>query len=217
MSLFILNQQNSVAARFLSQLRNVEVQNDSMRFRKNLQRIGEILAYEISKSFDYKTEEIQTPLATASCQNWKQKPVLINILRAGIPFFDGFLNYYDDVQCGFIGAYRVEGKNSHSININMEYVSFPEIDGKTLILADPMLATGKSLVESVEQLLKRGKPAFLHIAAVIASKPGIEYIQDKITIPFKLWVGDVDPMLNELSYIVPGLGDAGDLAYGPKL
>jgi uracil phosphoribosyltransferase len=216
-NLFILNQENSVAARFISQMRNIEVQHDSMRFRKNLQRVGEILAYEISKSFEYKTEEIQTPLAKASCSNWKHKPVLVNILRAGIPFFEGFLNYYDDVQCGFIGAYRVEGKHTQSIGINMEYVSFPEIDGKTLILADPMLATGKSLVESVEQLLKKGKPAFLHIAAIIASKPGIDYIQQKINIPFKLWVGDVDPELNESSYIVPGLGDAGDLAYGPKL
>lgn len=217
MEIFVLNDQPSIANEFVNQLRDIHIQKDSMRFRRNLERIGELLAFEISKTMEYEQKEIETPLTKTKGGFLKQQPVLINILRAGIPFFQGFHQIFDNAQCGFIGAYRKEGKGIEGLSINMEYFTLPDLNDRTVILADPMLATGKSLVESVHQMLKVGQPKIIHIAAVIASKQGIDYIEKNIKIPCAIWVAEIDPELNENAYIVPGLGDAGDLAFGPKL
>jgi len=213
--MFILSNHTSIANQFIAELRNIHVQKDRMRFRKNLERLGEILAYEISKTMDSRKIEIETPLAFTTMEVPCPTPVIVAVLRASLPFYQGFLNFFDNAESGFIGAFREE--KGEEISINLGYHASPDITDKELILADPMLATGKSIIKSVDTLLSHGTPKMIHIAAAFAAPEGIEYLKTNLNIPFKLWVGAVDERLNSQSYIVPGLGDAGDLAFGEKL
>jgi uracil phosphoribosyltransferase len=213
--MFVLEEFNSIGSQFIAELRDVTIQRDRLRFRKNLERIGEILAYEISKSFPYQEEEIQTPLAKTKIKTMGINPVIFAVLRASIPFYQGFLNFFDKAESGFIGAFREEGTGE--VAINMGYHASPKLEGKTVILADPMLATGKSFVRSIETILTHGTPEIIHIVAVIASPEGIKYIRENVKVPYRLWLGALDQSLNERFYIVPGLGDAGDLAFGEKI
>lgn len=214
-AMFVLTEFGSVGNQFIAELRDVAVQRDRLRFRKNLERLGEILAYEISKSFPYQIQEIHTPLAATSILTPSIHPVIFAVLRASLPFYNGFLNFFDKADSGFIGAFRQEGEDE--ITINLGYHASPSVQGRTLIVADPMLATGKSFVRAIETILTHGTPEIIHIAAAIASPEGIAFLNQHLTIPFKLWIGAVDQSLNSQSYIVPGLGDAGDLAFGEKL
>ena len=207
---------HSVISQYMMELRNVDIQHDMLRFRRNLERIGEIMAYEISKTFNYRQVEITTPLDTATCNVIADKVVLGTIFRAGVPFHLGFLNTLDQAENAFVSAYR-KYKEKENFDVFLEYIASPPLDGKTLILADPMLATGASMELSYRALLTKGEPEKIHIASVIASQVAIDYIRerfpdDKTTV----WVGAIDPEINSHSYIVPGLGDAGDLAYGIK-
>ena len=210
-------EQRSLVGRFMMELRSVDIQHDKMRFRRNLERIGEVMAYEISKRMAYIAVETATPLGTVQSEVPVQQPVLATILRAGIPFHQGFLNYFDDAQNAFVSAYRKYKPGSDVFDIHIEYIASPRITGKTLIIADPMLATGSSMELAYQALLTKGKPAHVNIAAAIASQQAIDFVQrhfpDETT---TVWVGAIDPSLNHHSYIVPGLGDAGDLAYGDK-
>lgn len=187
-----------------------------MRFRRNLERLGEILAYEISKSFEFSSEKINTPLRSSTVLKQKEQPVLISVMRASLPFYNGFLNYFDMADSGFIGAFRDESKEGE-IAINLGYHASPNVERRTIILADPMLATGKSIVETINTLLTHGTPKHIHIASVIAAPEGIQYLKKHLSCTYSLWLGALDERLNHQSYIVPGLGDAGDLAFGPKL
>lgn len=214
--MFILTERNSIANHFISELRCVDVQKDSMRFRRNMERVGEIMAYEISKSLEYTSQSVTTPLGTANAGTCLQQPVLATILRAGLPFYQGFLNYFDKSESAFIAAYRSPEDENGDFDIKMEYIATPSLDNKTLILIDPMLATGKSVLLTYQSMLKFGTPSRIHLASVIASRPGINYLKDNIK-NISLWIGAIDETLNHKSYIVPGLGDAGDLAYGDKL
>jgi uracil phosphoribosyltransferase len=215
--MFILNHQKTLANQFLAELRDVNQQRDRLRFRKNLERLGEVLAYEISKDLNYSSSSVQSPIQETSAELLVSQPIIIPILRAAIPFFQGFINYYDRADCGFIGAYRKEsGSQQSEVEIDFGYLAAPDIRGKEVIMVDPMLATGKSFVESYNQLLEKGKPSKIHFAAVIAAPEGIEYIKQHITVAYKIWICALDEKLNDKYYIVPGLGDAGDLAYGPK-
>lgn len=213
--MFVLTEINSVGNQFIAELRDITVHGDRMRFRKNLERLGEVLAYEISKALPYQAKDIQTPLAKTSVQVPAINPVIFAVLRASLPFYHGFLNIFDKADSGFIGAFREEGQGE--IKINLGYHASPDIQGRTLILADPMLATGKSFIRSIETILAHGTPEIIHVAAAIASPEGIEHLNQNIRVPYKLWIGAVDQSLNSQSYIVPGLGDAGDLAFGEKL
>lgn len=212
--MYVFTDHPSLINKFIAELRDINIQKDTWRFRKNLERIGEAMAFEISKSFDYTLSEIQTPLSRVSVSLPDENPVIVAVLRASLPFYQGFLNFFDQAESGFIGAFREEGE---SIKINLGYHASPSLEGKTLILADPMLATGKSFLESIKTLLQHGTPKKIHIAAVIAAPEGIQYLRDNLQVPHQLWIGAVDEKLNSKSYIVPGLGDAGDLAFGPKL
>lgn len=207
---------DSILNQFLSELRDVSVQTDSMRFRRNIERIGEIMAYEISKELVYGPRVIKTPLSTAVENVPAAQPVIATILRAGIPFHQGFLNYFDHAQNAFVSAYRKYTDEAH-FDIHIEYIASPRLDGKTLILTDTMLATGASMEYAYEALLTKGRPAHVHIASVIASQQAVEHIRkvfpdEKTTV----WCATIDLELNEHAYIVPGLGDAGDLCYGEK-
>ncbi|GAB2493249.1 MAG: uracil phosphoribosyltransferase [Cytophagales bacterium] len=212
--MFQLTDTPSIANRFLTELRDIEIQKDSLRFRKNLERLGEILAYEISKTLQFSEKTIQTPLSPILARIPEEKPVIFAVLRASLPFYQGFLNFFDHAESGFIGAFREEGED---VKINLGYHASPSLEGKTVILADPMLATGKSFLKSIETLLQHGTPKIIHIAAVIAAPEGVQFIKENLKIPHSLWIGAIDEKLNSKSYIVPGLGDAGDLAFGPKL
>jgi uracil phosphoribosyltransferase len=214
----ILNSENTILNKFLSQMRDKGVQKDSMRFRRNMERVGEIMAYEISKSLNYKTRMVETPLGVAAVEEISDKVVVATILRAGLPFHQGFLNYFDDAENGFVSAFR-KSRPDGSFIVDVEYVSTSSLTGKTLILVDPMLATGTSLMLVYDALIRRaGEPDHTHFAAVFASEPGVDYVL-KHTNPEKctLWCASIDPELTSKSYIVPGIGDAGDLAYGEKL
>jgi len=213
--LHILTQTPSLANHFVAELRDVAVHGDSMRFRRNLERLGELLAYEISKKLPYAPTTIQTPLATTNTVLLAEQPVLATILRAGLPLYQGLLNYFDRAYSTFVGAYRVEAENT-ALEINMEYLASTNLHDKVLILADPMLATGRSLVKAYKGMLRHGKPKQVHIAAAIAAPEGLAYVQQEIPEAI-VWLGALDEHLNERSYIVPGLGDAGDLAFGPKV
>jgi uracil phosphoribosyltransferase len=215
MQAFVLDEQPSVANTFLADLRDKRVQHDPLRFRKNLERLGEIMAYEISSTLKFRNETIQTPLGEKQTTVPDEQPVLISIMRAGLPYFQGFLNYFDKAESGFIGAYRKE--DAEMLTIELGYVAAPSLDGKTLILIDPMLATGKSIIRSINALLSKGQPAQVHIACVVASPEGLQYLEENLKLPYMLWVGSVDEKLDSKNYIVPGLGDAGDLCYGDKL
>lgn len=215
--MFILNLQKSLANQFLADLRDVNQQTDRLRFRQNLERLGEIIAYEISKELMYSSSSVQTPIQETKVELLVSQPVIVPILRAAVPFFQGFLNYFDRADCGFIGAYRRESEEQKSdVEIDFGYLATPDITGKEVILVDPMLATGKSFVEAFIHLLEKGKPSKIHVAAVIAAPEGIEYINQHLTIAHKIWICALDEKLNDKFYIVPGLGDAGDLAFGPK-
>lgn len=216
MKVFNFAEQNSLASQYLAEMRDVNVQNDPLRFRRNLERMGEIMAYEISKTLKYTTVDVQTPLATAKCPVIDEKVVLATIFRAGVPFHQGFLNFFDRAENAFVSAYR-KYKEKENFDVCIEYLASPRLDNKALILCDPMLATGASMELSFRALLTKGTPSAIHVASVIASREAIDYIsrtfpQEKTTV----WVGVIDEEINSHSYIVPGLGDAGDLAYGTK-
>ena len=212
----ILEAKNSILSKFIAEIRNETVQKDSMRFRRNIERIGEILAYELSQSLTYETEIIKTPLGTKTMQLPKKDVVLCSILRAGLPLHNGLLNYFDDAENAFISAYR-KHINESEFEIKVEYFASPSLENKTLILADPMLATGQSLVSVFEGLKKHGTPKEIILACVIGSNEGINLIKKHFPKETKLWIATVDEKLNDKGYIIPGLGDAGDLAYGKKL
>jgi uracil phosphoribosyltransferase len=210
----ILTKKNSIANQYISELRHISIQQDRLRFRKNLERLGEIMAYEISKNLTYSKEEIETPLGISEMLTLDEHPVLITIIRAGLPFHQGFLNVFDHADSGFIAAFR-HTKKSGEFEIHKKYENTPDLDDKVVIIADPMLATGKSLVLCCKELLSQYNIRELHIAAVIASEEGVQHVRAFIP-EAHLWIGDVDNELTSKSYIVPGLGDAGDLAYGNK-
>ena len=218
MTLHILNRQNTVLNKFIAQIRDKEVQKDSMRFRRNLERIGEITAYEISKTLGYAPRTVETPLGEAVVQTIDDRIVVATILRAGLPYHQGFLNYFDDAQNAFVSAYRKSTKDG-KFTVKVEYISCGDLEGKTLLLVDPMLATGSSLVLAYQALCERGGvPAHTHVAAVIASEQGIDYVQRNMPKQTTtVWAAAVDEELTSRSYIVPGIGDAGDLAYGSKI
>jgi uracil phosphoribosyltransferase len=213
-----LSENNSLLNRFVAEIRSKKIQGDKLRFRKNIERIGNVMAYEISKTLNYKKEEIETPLGITSVSLPVDAIVLATILRAGLPFHFGFLEFFDSAENAFVSASRQYNENHSDFNIVVEYLSSPSIEGKTLLIVDPMLATGGSLDLSYKTLLTRGMPAVIHLACIIASKQGIEAAKksfpEEKTI---LWTAAVDPSLNKEAYIVPGLGDAGDLAYGEKI
>lgn len=214
----ILNKENSILNKFLQQMRDKDIQRDSMRFRRNMERVAEVMAYEISKTLNYTTRLVETPLGTASVECISDKIVVATILRAGLPFHQGFLNYFDDAENGFVSAYR-KSRPDGSFIVDVEYVSTSALTGKTLILVDPMLATGTSLMLVYDALIRRaGEPEHTHLVAAFASEQGVEYVRQH-TSPAKctLWCAAVDEELTSKSYIVPGIGDAGDLAYGEKL
>ena len=218
MTVHILSQQNSVLNKFIAEIRDREIQRDSMRFRRNMERIGEITAYEISRTLAYKTRLVATPLGEAAVEMIDDKLVIATILRAGLPFHQGFLNYFDDAQNAFVSAYRKSTKDG-KFTVKVEYISCGDLEGKTLLLVDPMLATGSSLVLAYNALCERGgTPAHTHVAAGIASEQGVDYVVKNM--PHQtttVWCAAVDEELTSRSYIVPGIGDAGDLAYGEKI
>lgn len=217
MQIHYLSEANSILNHFLGQIRNIKVQNDSMRFRRNIERIGEVMAYELSKDLNYKNIEIQTPLGIKKTTEIEDELVLCSILRAGLPLHLGFLNYFDNAENGFVSAYRYHQNNDDAFEIRVEYQAVPNIENKNLLLIDPMLATGQSMVAVFNKLLEKGKPKEIHIAVVIAAPEGIAYLEKHLPDNCHLWVATLDEKLNEKNYIVPGLGDAGDLAYGNKL
>jgi len=218
MKVINLSEQNSIVNQFMKELRSEEIQKDSMRFRRNIERIGEVMAYEISKTLRFEQEDVQTPLAVAKVNTIQDKIVLGTILRAGMPLHDGMYHYFDNAENAFISAYRQYTDDTHTeVEIVVEYMAAPSIEGKTLILPDPMLATGGSMELCYQALQKNGKPAVTHLASVIASQKAVDYLQSVMPDDITLWVGAIDPILNEHKYIVPGLGDAGDLCFGEKL
>ena len=211
-----LGDTNSILNEFVAELRDVDIQKDSLRFRRNVERIGEIMAYEISKEFHYSTKDIQSPLGIAPMNTPDDQIVISTILRAGLPFHQGFLRYLDNAENAFVSAYR-KYKDRLNFDIHIEYIASPRLTGKTLIISDPMLATGSSMELAYEALLTKGVPGHVHVASIISSKQALEYLQkkmpdDKTTI----WIAALDNDLDDHSYIVPGLGDAGDLAFGEK-
>lgn len=211
---FILDRQCSIGNEFLAALRDTVVQKNRMLFRRNMERLGEIMAYEVSKSLRYEPHQLETPLGQTTVSKLADYPVLITILRAGIPFYQGFLNVFDQADSGFVGAYRNE--DTPSVTVSVDYVSIPPVDGRVVILIDPMLATGKSLVHAQRMLLEKGRPSHLHVVSVVAAPEGIRFLKDNLALPWSLWTCAVDEKLNPSFYIVPGLGDAGDLSFGPK-
>jgi len=218
MELHILSQQNTVLNKFIAQIRDREVQTDSMRFRRNMERIGEITASDLSKELNYTPRTVETPLGEAVVQQIDDRIVIATILRAGLPFHQGFLNYFDDAQNAFVSAYRKSTKDG-KFTVKVEYISCGDLEGKTLLLVDPMLATGSSLVLAYNALCERGgTPAHTHVASVIASEQGVDYVMKNMPRQTTtVWVAAVDEELTSRSYIVPGIGDAGDLAYGEKI
>lgn len=207
---------NSLISQYMTEMRDVNIQKDMLRFRRNLERVGEIMAYEISKTLNYRTVETLTPLDVAKTSVIDSQVVLATIFRAGVPFHQGFLNYFDNAQNAFVSAYR-KYKEKENFDVCIEYLASPRLDGKTLVLADPMLATGASMELSYRALLTKGNPAHIHVASVIASRQAVDYICEKFPADrTTVWIGAIDEHINAHSYIVPGLGDAGDLAYGVK-
>ena len=214
----ILGQENTILNKFIAQIRDCKIQQDSMRFRRNVERVGEIMSYEISKTLNYQAQTVETPLGEAEMSLISDKVVIATVLRAGLPLQQGFLNYFDDAECAFVSAYR-KNKKDGTFKINVEYVSCGDLEGKILILVDPMLATGQSLRMTYDTLVAHGgEPLHTHIASVIASEQGVEYAQQHLpAVKTTLWLGAVDAELTSKAYIVPGIGDAGDLCYGKKL
>lgn len=209
-----LSENHSLVSNWVSELRDVEIQTDRMRFRRNLERIAEIIAYEISKTLSYEIKETQTPLGISTSKILTEQPVLATVLRAGMPMHQGLLSFFDRADNAFVSAYRKHHKDG-SFEINVEYLSSPELDDRIIILSDPMLATGSSLVKTIQFLKEEGAPKEIHIACAIACTEGIEYVAREVP-EATIWCGDIDEELTAKGYIVPGLGDAGDLAYGNK-
>ncbi len=213
--LFVLEDYNSVASQFISELRDKNVQSDRLRFKTNLERLGNIMAYEVSKKLSYGVKDIETPLQKTKATVIKEQPVLITILRAGIPFFNGFQKFFDRADCGFIGAYRKE--DAAELKIKLDYVATPHLEGRDIILIDPMLATGYSVVEALSAIKDRGYPRHLFVVCVVAAREGLAYLNENVKMPYSVWCGTVDEKLSDQLYIVPGLGDAGDLSFGEKV
>ena len=211
-----LSKHNSLLNHWVAELRDVQVQNDRMRFRRNIERIGEVAAYELSKTLRFKTVDVTTPLGIASTSLLEEQPVLGTILRAGLPLHQGMLNYFDKADNAFISAYRKHHPDG-SFEISLEYLSCPDLNNRILILCDPMLATGASIVETIQAIQKTYTPAQIHIVVTIASQKGIEHVEKELGAAIPIWCAAIDPILNDKSYIVPGLGDAGDLAFGTKM
>lgn len=210
-----LSKTNSVFNTFLSEIRDQEIQKDAMRFRRNMERISEIMAYELSKSLDYQHSLVRTPLGEAEVNLLKDQPVLATILRAGLAMHGGLLNYFDKAECAFVSAYR-KHTTAEEFDIHVEYLASPQLDGKVLIISDPMLATGASMVMVYKALLKQGKPSRVIIVSAIGTPVAIDFIKRHLPDTTEIWVGAIDEELTAQSYIVPGLGDAGDLAFGVK-
>lgn len=220
MEIINLSQRNTILNQYVAELRDVNIQGDRMRFRRNLERIGQMMAYEVSQRLSYSVKEVQTPLGIAKASTPDDALVVATVFRAGLPLHTGFLNVFDRADNAFVSAYRYyKDKECSQVDVRIEYIATPHLDGRTLMLVDPMLATGESMELALEAFCTKGKPAHTHIAAVIASEQGVEHLKkvygrrDDIT----LWCAAIDPEMNEHSYIVPGLGDAGDLAFGEKL
>lgn len=216
MEVIHLGAEHSLLNRFVMEMRDVSVQNDRLRFRRNIERVGEVMAYEISKRMPREVRSVTTPLGTSDCSVPAGGVVLGTILRAGLPFHHGFLNYFDYSENAFVSAYR-KYKDRLNFDIHIEYIASPDISGKTLILSDPMLATGSSMELAYKALLTKGNPAHIHIASIIASQQAVDYVSRIMPENTTIWIAAIDPIIDEHSYIVPGLGDAGDLAYGEKL
>lgn len=216
MVVYNLSESNSIFNQYLAEIRDRDIQKDPLRFRRNLQRLGEIIAYEISKTMQYRIEDVQTPLGIAKVPKLEQQPVLATILRAGLPVQQGLLNIFDQAENAFISAYRkYDGKGE--FHIEFEYLASPAVQGKVLIISDPMLASGSSMEIGYRAMLRKGNPSHVHLVSIIASRQGVGFVTDKIKDRnVTLWVGAIDDELNSKSYIVPGLGDAGDLAFGAK-
>lgn len=212
---FNLSAHDTIANAFLAELRDRTVQPDRMRFRKNLERLGQIMAYEVSRRLSYRPRDVETPLGLSRAMLPAEEPVLFTVLRAGLPFFQGFLDFFDRADCGFIGAFRREG--GEELTVQLDYTASPPVTGKSVIVLDPMLATGKSVVRAVNAILKHGSPMHLHLVSVVAVQEGIDYVNRHIEVPFTLSTCTIDQRLDERFYIVPGLGDAGDLSFGEKL
>jgi uracil phosphoribosyltransferase len=208
--------QRSVAGQFIAELRDAQVQQDPMRFRRNLERVGEVLALELSRTLEYEEHDVITPLGTARAHLLKEQPVLATILRAGLPMHQGMLNYFDRADNAFISAYRKHRKGEEGFDIEVEYMSSPRLDDRVLVLCDPMLATGQSMVLVYRALLRLGMPKQLHVVSAIASSEGLEYAKLHLPAGTRFWIGAIDEEMTAQAYIVPGLGDAGDLAYGRK-
>lgn len=217
MKIHHLSKNNSVLNTFIAEIRDINIQKDSMRFRRNIERIGEVLAYELSKELSFSSTDVTTPLATKTTNLINNNIVLCSILRAGLPLHQGLLNYFDGVENAFISAYRNHPNNDKNFEIVVEYFASPGIENKTLLLADPMIATGQSLVAVYDGIKKYGTPKEIHLVAVIGSLEGIDVIEKHFPENTHLWIADIDEILNDKGYIVPGLGDAGDLAFGAKL
>jgi len=212
-----ISKENSILNTFISEIRNVSIQKDRMRFRRNIERIGEILGYEASKALNYKTATIKTPLGNCAIELLDNNIVLCSILRAGIPLHNGLLNYFDTAENAFISAYRHHENDSENFKIIVEYLACPDLENKTLILADPMLATGQSMISTFEALKAYGKPKDIHLISIIGSREGLNTIENYFDKNTHLWIAAIDEELNSKGYIIPGLGDAGDLAFGNKL
>ena len=212
-----LEKTDSVFNQYMAELRDAVIQQDRMRFRRNLERIGEIMAYEISKSFEYDDEEVTTPLGIKEIRTMHEQPVIATILRAGLPFHNGMLSMFDQADSAFIAAYRKYDKNEEDSEIRVEYFSSPDIEDRILILCDPLLATGESIVKTLNGLMEDMMPKEIHIAVAVASQDGLDYVQRTMSrLPVTIWVGSIDEELTARAYVVPGIGDVGDLAYGEK-
>jgi uracil phosphoribosyltransferase len=212
-----LSEEPSILNSFIAEIRDVSIQQDRMRFRRNIERIGEVLGYEMSKTLEFKSKVIQTPLGEKPTNIYQNNIVLCSILRAGVPLHNGLLNYFDDAENAFISAYRHHKHNPETFEIVVEYLACPDLNGKTLILADPMLATGQSMVATFEALKPFGTPKEIHLVSVIGAQAGVDFVNSHFNKDAHLWIATVDEKLNDKGYIIPGLGDAGDLAFGKKL
>ncbi len=212
-----VSKQSSILNKFIAEIRDKNIQKDPLRFRTNIERMGEIISYELSKTLDYKSKDIRTPLGIKRMKVLNDQVVLASILRAGLPLHMGVLHIFDDAENAFVSAYRKHKPDSDDFDIHVDYVATPSIQDKVLVLVDPMLATGQSLVAVYDKLKQFGTPKELHVISIIGSKQGIDYISEKLPENTHLWIADFDQELNDKGYIVPGLGDAGDLAYGKKL
>jgi uracil phosphoribosyltransferase len=208
---------DSVFNQYMAELRDATIQQDRMRFRRNLERIGQVMAYEISKSFEYDDEEVTTPLGVKQIRTMHEQPVIATILRAGLPFHNGMLSMFDQADSAFIAAYRKYDKNEEDSEIRVEYYSSPDIDNRILILCDPLLATGESIVKTLNGLMDDMMPKEIHIAVAVASQDGLDYVERTMSrLPVTIWLGSIDEELTARAYVVPGIGDVGDLAYGEK-